>query len=117
MAFALLVAGKQHPIGSKGVRNGDTVTILGFPKINGATVTLTRGTVAGFHEDELGNERGWIKTDAEIGPGNSGGMAIDEAGELIGVPTFVSAEARTLGRIGGLRPINLAQALLRQVPQ
>lgn len=95
---------------------GDTITILGFPEVGGATVTLTRGTVAGFHGDDLGHERGWIKTDAEIGPGNSGGAAIDEAGHLIGVPTFVSAEARTLGRIGGLRPINLARSMLSRVP-
>jgi S1-C subfamily serine protease len=105
------------PLGdSDTLRIGDAITILGFPEVGGATVTLTRGTVAGFHEDDLGHERGWIKTDAEISPGNSGGVAINEVGELIGVPTFVSAEARTLGRIGGLRPINLAQSLLSRIP-
>jgi len=105
------------PIGdSDTLRIGDAITILGFPEVGGATVTLTRGMVAGFHEDSLGHERGWIKTDAEISPGNSGGVAINEAGELIGVPTFVSAEARTLGRIGGLRPINLAWPLLGRIP-
>ena len=97
------------PIGDSDVlRIGDAITILGFPDVGGATVTLTRGTVAGFHDDGLGHERGWIKTDAEISPGNSGGVAINEAGELIGVPTFVSAEAHTLGRIGGLRPTPVA---------
>lgn len=105
------------PIGdSDTLRIGDGIIILGFPEVGGATVTLTRGTVAGFHDDDLGHERGWIKADAEIGPGNSGGVAINEAGELIGVPTFVSAEARTLGRIGGLRPINLAWPLLSRIP-
>ncbi len=105
------------PIGDSDVlRIGDAITILGFPDVGGATVTLTRGTVAGFHDDGLGHERGWIKTDAEISPGNSGGVTINEAGELIGVPTFVSAEAHTLGRIGGLRPINLAWPLLSRIP-
>ena len=104
------------PLGdSDTLRIGDAITILGFPDVGGATVTLSRGTVAGFHPDG-GIDRGWIKTDAEISPGNSGGVAINEAGELIGVPTFVSAEARTLGRIGGLRPINLAWPLLGRIP-
>ena len=94
---------------------GDAITILGFPDVGGATVTLSRGAVAGFHPDG-GIARGWIKTDAEISPGNSGGVAINEAGKLIGVPTFVSAEARTLGRIGGLRPISLAWPLLSRIP-
>jgi S1-C subfamily serine protease len=105
------------PIGnSDGVRIGDPITIMGFPEVGGETVTLTRGTVAGFHEDNAGHQRGWIKTDAEISPGNSGGVAIDERGNLVGVPTFVSAEASTLGRIGGLRPVNLATPLLRRIP-
>jgi S1-C subfamily serine protease len=97
------------------IKIGDEITILGFPDVGGETLTLTRGTVAGFHEDGL-NSRGWIKTDAEVSPGNSGGVAINEAGELIGVPTWVSAEGLTLGRLGVLRPINLANGLLAQIP-
>jgi S1-C subfamily serine protease len=100
---------------SDSLQIGDAVTIMGFPEVGGETLTLTRGTVAGFHEDSVGHSRGWIKTDAEISPGNSGGTAINEVGELVGVPTFVSAEARTLGRIGGLRPINLAAPLLHRI--
>ena len=79
------------------VRLGDSIDILGFPDVGGATVTLTKGTVAGFIEDNSGRARGWIKTDAEISPGNSGGVAINLAGDLIGVPSLVSSEDRTLG--------------------
>lgn len=105
------------PIGnSDHVQLGDEIDILGFPDVGGDTLTLTKGTVAGFHEDGTGRVRGWIKTDAEIGPGNSGGMAINQTGELIAVPTWVSSEERTLGRIGVLRPINLARQLLRRIP-
>ena len=94
---------------------GDEIAILGFPDVGGETLTLTKGTVSGFLEDEMGNKRGWIKSDAELAPGNSGGLAINEAGELIGVPSRNVPEARTLGRMGYLRAINLAHPLLRQV--
>jgi S1-C subfamily serine protease len=104
------------PIGdSDAVRIGDDVIILGFPDIGGETLTLTSGSVSGFTEDILGHIRGWIKTDAEISPGNSGGVAVNEEGELIGIPTYVSSEERTLGRLGGLRPIVLARPLLDQI--
>jgi S1-C subfamily serine protease/pSer/pThr/pTyr-binding forkhead associated (FHA) protein len=94
------------PLGdSDKLRSGLEVAVIGFPGVGGATQTFTRGNVAGFEAD-LGLERGWIKTDANISPGNSGGTAINAAGELIGVPTGVQVEQRTLGRIGRVRPIN-----------
>lgn len=92
---------------------GDEIIVLGFPGIGGNTLTLSRGSVAGFHEDEIGHTQGWIKTDAEISPGNSGGAALNADGELIGVPTWVSTEQITQGRLGVLRPINLADSLTR----
>jgi S1-C subfamily serine protease len=42
-------------------------------------------------------------------------VAVNEEGELIGIPTYVSSEERTLGRLGGLRPIVLARPLLDQI--
>lgn len=101
------------PVGdSATVQIGDTVTVLGYPGLGGDTITLTRGTVAGFVE-------GWIKTDAETNPGNSGGAAINVAGELIGVPSagYVESgdeDARLPGKLGLIRPINAAQPLLKQ---
>lgn len=90
---------------------GDPITVLGYPGLGGETITLTRGTVAGFLED-------WIKTDAEINYGNSGGAAVNEAGELIGVPSAGSTEDagedRLPGKIGLIRPVNLAKSLLEQ---
>lgn len=104
------------PIGDADtVRIGDELTVIGFPGLGGATVTLTRGTVSGFLEGESGQPRGWIKTDAEINPGNSGGMAINERGELIGVPTIVVSGTEVTGKIGVIRPINLAYPLIDRV--
>jgi S1-C subfamily serine protease len=94
---------------SNSVSIGDELTIIGFPGLGGSTVTLTRGTVSGFLPDE-----GWIKTDAEINPGNSGGVATNATGQLIGVPTMASAAdvERVPGKLGLVRPINMASHLL-----
>lgn len=96
------------PIGdSDTVQIGDELTIIGYPGLGGATVTITRGIVAGY----LPNE-GWLKTDAEINPGNSGGAAINRAGQLVGVPSAETRVALVSGQLGLVRPINLTQAIL-----
>jgi len=96
------------PIGdSDTVLIGDELTIIGYPGLGGATVTITRGIVAGYLLDE-----GWLKTDAEINPGNSGGAAINRAGQLVGIPSAETRAPEAPGKLGLVRPINLAQDLL-----
>ena len=123
---------------SSSVELGDSLRILGFPGIGGDTITFTRGAVSGFvAERDVDDTRAWIKTDATIAGGNSGGVAANEAGELVGVPTTAGAgdaattDCRVIedtngdgfidetdscipigGFINGLRPINLASALI-----
>jgi serine protease Do len=121
------------------VHVGDHINILGFPAIGGNTITYTSGDVAGFSaEDKLG-DRAWIKTDATISGGNSGGMATNDQGQLIGVPSIASSGANTEatdcrviqdtngdgkidnkdtcipigGFINAMRPINLALPLIK----
>jgi S1-C subfamily serine protease len=89
---------------------GQTISILGYPDVGLDTLTVTKGTVAGFVLDE-NNRRLWIKTDAAISLGNSGGLAMTEAGELIGVPTRALT---SVGQLGYVRPINWALVLLEQ---
>ena len=97
------------PIGdSDTVKIGEELSIIGFPGLGGDTVTFTKGSVSGFLEDE-----GWIKTDAEINSGNSGGAAINREGQLVGIPSEVTAETSELpGKIGLVRPVNLARPLI-----
>ena len=97
---------------SDAVEVGEAISIIGFPELGGATVTLTRGTVSGFH-GQAPHVHAWIKTDTEISPGNSGGMALNEQWELIGIPTVITAWEEVSGKIGWIRPIKLAQPLLR----
>jgi S1-C subfamily serine protease len=117
---------------------GDTVTIFGYPGIGGETITLTSGNVSGFSRESGISGRAWIKTDATIAGGNSGGTAVNDNGILIGVPTQGGsgsgdqivdcryiADTNGDGRIdendvcvpmGGfinaLRPVNLAKPLI-----
>ena len=120
------------------VHVGDTINIFGFPAIGGNTITFTKGIVSGFSsEDQLG-DRAWIKTDATISGGNSGGLAADANGHIIGVPTIAAASRDTEtsdcrqvqdtngdgtvdqndscvpigGFLNGIRPVNLAQPLI-----
>lgn len=74
----------------------DTVTVLGYPDTGGRTITFTQGVVSGFLNE--GGVR-YIKTDADISFGNSGGTAVDTDGNFIGVPTFIvgSGSSEVLG--------------------
>lgn len=69
---------------------GDDLHFIGYPWIGGtgsrATVTYTRGVVAGFQEVPFGR---LIKTDAVINEGSSGGAALDREMRLVGLPTEV----------------------------
>jgi len=86
------------------VEIGDHLRVLGYPGIGGETITYTEGAVSGFTSERSVEGRAWIKTDATIAGGNSGGMAVDAAGQLIGVPTLASAGA-TEGDIVDCRPV------------
>ena len=120
---------------------GDEISIFGYPGIGGETVTFTAGNVSGFSsEKSVRSPRAWIKTDATISGGNSGGTAVDQNGYLVGIPTQAAAgsgitpvDARPVldtnrdgrvdqrdtpmaigGFINGLRPVNLAIPFLEK---
>ena len=85
---------------------GDAITVLGYPGVGGDTLTLTTGRYSGTTRVD---GREWIKTDAQIAPGSSGGPAFDAQGRLVGVPTAVnpitfSDAADIVGTLGLLVP-------------
>jgi S1-C subfamily serine protease len=87
---------------SSSLKLGDEIYIYGYPGIGGYTITLTKGVISGFLQDSPG----WIKTDANIAPGNSGGGAFNRNGEFIGVPTAKKIEKELNSQIGMVRPID-----------
>ena len=96
---------------SSQVQFNDDIECLGFPGIGGDSVTFIRGVISGFL-DEGPRGPAWFKTDAQINHGNSGGAAINDQGEMIGVPTRISSDPQAGGIIGLIRPINLAAPLI-----
>jgi S1-C subfamily serine protease len=93
------------------IQLGESVRIFGFPGIGGETITFTEGTVSGFETQENVGDRAFIKTDTEISGGNSGGLAVNEAGQIIGVPTWTQSSGSG-AVIGRLRAINYAKDLI-----
>lgn len=86
-----------NPDGNQGnTETNSLIQVIGFPSIGGATLTQTTGKISGY-ENQEGTQQ--IKTDAVIAPGNSGGTALDEQGNFIGVPTAIRSNQATLGYI------------------
>ena len=133
------------PLGnSDSLQLGDAITIIGYPGIGGETVTLTRGEVSGFTSESPYGNRAFVKTSATIAGGNSGGLAANAVGEIIGIPTQVGSgddaagyvDCRPLadtnrdgyidesdsciptgGFINALRPVKLAMPLIQAAMQ
>lgn len=118
---------------------GESIVILGYPVIGGGTITLTRGEVSGFTAEEPFGNRAFIKTSGTIAGGNSGGLAVDSQGQIVGIPTQIGYGEASLdivdcrpvrdtnrdgyidndddcvptgGFINALRPINLAWEMI-----
>lgn len=109
------------PIGrSEDIVPGEQILVLGYPGVGGSTIQVTEGLLSGWMDEGRGtSKRAYMKTDADITHGNSGGTAIDETGKLVGVPTaFRVTTAQqgevvvTAGKVGLIRPIEHARDLL-----
>jgi len=73
---------------NKGVVLGDKISVFGYPDIGGGkNLIITEGIVSGFNR-----EKGWIFTSAKMSHGNSGGLAVDGNGCMIGVPAKVNRD-------------------------
>lgn len=93
---------------STDVKQGDTITVLGFP-IGGTTISTTKGVISRIertlyswsYEYMLG-----IQVDAAINPGNSGGPAINSKGEIVGIAMQGLAKANNIAYIAPSLIIN-----------
>jgi S1-C subfamily serine protease len=93
----------------------DDVVVIGFPEKGGPSATLSVGVVEGIDLNS-----GWIKTDARLLHGNSGGAAVNREGKLIGIATKVVADETEnnvrLGMIGYLRSVSLVRQMIGKLP-
>lgn len=70
------------------IKLGEPIKIYGYPSVSGGyALTVTEGVVSSLFPEE-----GYIFTSAKISYGNSGGLAVDSSGCMIGIPSMVSAD-------------------------
>jgi S1-C subfamily serine protease len=90
------------PLGdSTRLRLGESLVAIGFPECGSTRcrtpVVVSRGVLSGWERcPEFGR---WLKTDAWIASGFSGGAVIDGEGRLIGVPGATLGETESLGLV------------------
>ena len=96
------------------VRRGDNIAIFGYPGIGDDELVYTTGTISSVQFGDYEGERlpMWYRTNAEMSPGNSGGMALNTRGEFVGIPTSVRTEYETGGRLGSLLAVPLVMAIM-----
>jgi serine protease Do len=96
---------------SSTLRVGEEVVAIGNPI--GLDQTMTRGIVSGLNRLLPGvSDQPMIQTDAPINPGNSGGPLVDRCGAVVGINTFISEEAQS---IGFAVPVNAVKAVLKDL--
>ncbi len=109
------------PLGdSTSIVPGEQVWVLGYPNAGGSAIRVSAGLVSGWTGEHGGAaSRAFMRTDAAISAGNSGGTAADRFGRLIGVPTAFRAltaerggNVAAIGKVGLIRPIELARDLI-----
>lgn len=98
------------PIGdSSQMRSGDEIRVFGYPSAaQTPSVTVTEGIVSGPVTDRrMGENEAMLNITANISPGNSGGLAVNDEGELIGIPTLIRDDA-----VPSMRPSRFAIDLI-----
>lgn len=91
--------------GTSRVGPGTPVAAIGFPA-GRRTVEATGGQVTGVETDGNG-DLAWLRIDARLNPGSSGGLLIDRRGRLIGIPSVILTDST--------EPIEFARAA-NQIP-
>lgn len=101
------------------VKMGQRLWVLGYPDAGGGGLTLSQGEVEGWTGQDGAAGRDFIKTDASITHGNSGGPVVDDRGRLVGVASafrtrisISGTNVTEMNQVGIIRPIAAASDLL-----
>ncbi|HSD89316.1 MAG TPA: trypsin-like peptidase domain-containing protein, partial [Kofleriaceae bacterium] len=100
------------------IKMGQRLWVLGYPDVGGGGLTLSVGEVEGWTGEDGTAGKDFIKTDASITHGNSGGPVIDDNGKLVGVAAAFRTKMTATGgmiettQVGLVRPLQSASNLL-----
>jgi S1-C subfamily serine protease len=100
------------------VKMGQRLWVLGYPDVGGGGLTLSEGEVEGWTGIDGTAGKDFIKTDASITHGNSGGPVVDDQGRLVGIASAFRTKVTASGsvietaQIGLVRPLGTASCLL-----
>ncbi len=100
-----------------GLDRGQRLWVLGFPDVTAGALAVSGGAVRGLAGDPGSPSDNYIKTDAVITLGNSGGPVVDDTGALVGVASAVRVTTTVTGTqlqsttTGLVRPIVAAAPL------
>ena len=100
------------------IKMGQRLWVLGYPDVGGGGLYLSEGSVEGWTGENGTAGKDFIKTDASITHGNSGGPVVDDHGRLVGIAaafrTRMSANGGMLeqAQVGLVRPLSAASDLL-----
>jgi len=92
---------------SNSLRPTDKLVIYGYPGIGGDTITVTPG----YYNGISGN---YLKTDAKIAHGNSGGGAYTTSGIFMGIPT--GAKSDDITNLGYVLSVNTVNSWISNAP-
>jgi len=101
------------------IKMGQRIWVLGYPDVGGGGLTLSEGEALGWSGVDGAAGKDFLKTDAAIRHGNSGGPVVDDSGRLVGIASAVRTKQNAAGDIvevvqagGRVRPIAAATDLL-----
>ena len=100
------------------IKMGQRLFVLGYPDVGGGGLTMSEGEVEGWTGEDGTQGRDFIKTDASITHGNSGGPVVDDQGRLVGIASAFRTKVTASGavietaQIGLVRPLQTASDLL-----
>lgn len=101
------------------VKMGQRLWVLGYPDVGGGGLTLSEGQVEGWTGEDGTVGRDFIRTDASITHGNSGGPVVDDHGRLVGIAAAFRTRTTAGGngvietaQVGLVRPLSAASCLL-----
>lgn len=86
---------------------GKRLWVLGYPDVGGGGLSVDQGVIEGFADD-------YIKTDAPISHGNSGGPVVTDEGTFVGIATefrtrvTVTGDVVETSKVGLVRPVAAA---------